>query len=77
MDSPAFSPRACGKSVKMRILPSLCGGRSLKSRKAQVTVLKTPDQWYGVTYKADKEAVVKAMADKKAAGVYPEKLWEE
>lgn len=49
----------------------------LKAGKAQVTVLKTPDQWYGVTYKADKEAVVKAMADKKAAGVYPEKLWEE
>ena len=23
------------------------------------------------------EAVVKAMAEKKAAGIYPEKLWEE
>ena len=49
----------------------------LKEGKAQVTVLKTPDQWYGVTYKEDKEAVVRAMAEKKAAGIYPEKLWEE
>ena len=40
-------------------------------------LLKTPDQWYGVTYKEDKEAVVKAMTEKKAAGIYPEKLWEE
>ena len=32
----------CGKSVKMRILPSLCGGRSLKSRKSPGNRLKDP-----------------------------------
>ncbi len=38
-------------------------------------VLKTTDNWFGVTYKADKEISiqkVRALVDK---GVYPEKLW--
>ena len=35
------------------------------------------DSWYGVTYKEDKETVVKAIKDLKDKGLYPEKLWEE
>ena len=30
-----------------------------------------------VTYKEDKETVVKAIRDLKDKGLYPEKLWEE
>jgi NDP-sugar pyrophosphorylase family protein len=45
--------------------------------KAVVTVLKSEDRWYGVTYKEDKETVMKAIAEFKANGVYPDKLWEE
>ena len=40
--------------------------------KADVKVLDNTDKWYGVTYKEDKEEVVKAFADLKAKGVYPE-----
>ena len=49
----------------------------MEEKKAVVTVLKSEDRWYGVTYKEDKETVMKAIADFKANGVYPDKLWEE
>lgn len=48
----------------------------LKEGKAQVTVLKSVDRWYGVTYKEDKETVVRAIEGLKRAGLYPERLWE-
>lgn len=49
----------------------------LKEYKAEVTVLKSVDRWYGVTYKEDKETVVNAIRDLKKSGIYPERLWEE
>lgn len=39
--------------------------------KADVKVLDTPDKWYGVTYKEDKEPVMKAFAELCEKGVYP------
>lgn len=47
----------------------------LKEDKAEVTVLKSVDRWYGVTYKEDKEMVVNAIRSLKEAGLYPERLW--
>lgn len=49
----------------------------MEEDKAEVTVLKSEDRWYGVTYKEDKETVMQAIADFKANGVYPKYLWEE
>lgn len=49
----------------------------LKTGQAEVTVLKSVDRWYGVTYKEDKEVVVKAIQAMKDKGLYPQKLWEE
>jgi dTDP-glucose pyrophosphorylase len=43
---------------------------------AAVKVLKTDDQWYGVTYKEDKESVVSALRSLKDKGLYPEILWQ-
>jgi len=43
--------------------------------KAKVKVLSSADQWYGVTYHEDKQAVVSAIAEKTAAGLYPDDLW--
>lgn len=48
----------------------------LKEGKAEVTVLKSVDRWYGVTYKEDKATVVSAIRELKEKGLYPEKLWE-
>ena len=41
---------------------------------ADVKVLDNEDKWYGVTYKEDKDEVVKAFADLKAKGVYPKEF---
>ena len=49
----------------------------IREGKARVKVLDTCERWYGVTYHQDLEGVQAAMAKKRAAGVYPEKLWED
>ncbi len=43
--------------------------------KARVKVLRSKDKWYGVTYREDKPVVVAAIAEKTAAGIYPDDLW--
>lgn len=41
----------------------------------RVTLLHTEDVWHGVTYKEDLPALKQALAEMRAAGVYPENLW--
>ena len=38
-------------------------------------MLTSPDQWYGVTYAADKPVVVAALADMTRQGLYPDGLF--
>lgn len=57
-------------------LPNVVGDL-VKEGKADVTVLKSYDRWYGVTYKEDKQTVVDAISRMKRQGIYPEKLWQE
>lgn len=47
----------------------------IKNNTISTKVLSTDSTWYGVTYKNDKEHVEKALANMKAAEIYPEKLW--
>ncbi|MBQ6829746.1 MAG: NTP transferase domain-containing protein [Clostridia bacterium] len=42
--------------------------------KAETTVLRTGEKWYGMTYAEDKEDVMNAIAAKTANGEYPEKM---
>ena len=56
------------------LLPTIIGDL-LKQGKADVKVLKSNDQWFGVTYKEDKEYVVESIRELIAGGVYPEKLF--
>ena len=41
-----------------------------------VTVLKSADKWFGVTYKADKPVVMAALAEMMQNGTYPDPLWK-
>lgn len=43
--------------------------------KAEVEVLKTPDSWFGVTYKEDRDYVVSALKRLTEEGVYPQRLF--
>ena len=47
----------------------------LKNGKATVKVLPSSDQWFGVTYKEDKQYVMESIQKLKDAGQYPDKLW--
>ena len=50
--------------------------RLVQEGKARVKVITSPDKWYGVTYKEDKEDVQNALQAMKDKGMYPEKLWK-
>lgn len=56
------------------LLPELVG-TLIDEGKADVKVLKTEDKWFGVTYKEDKEKVVKSFEELVDQGVYPDKLF--
>lgn len=47
----------------------------VQNKKARVTVLDTPDKWFGVTYREDKQAVADAIRGLIQSGVYKEKLF--
>lgn len=59
---------------KEYLLPTVIGDL-VKADKVEVRVLKTPDRWFGVTYKEDKDAVVKSIRALIDQGDYPEKLF--
>lgn len=47
----------------------------LQEKRVSVKVLETPDQWFGVTYKEDREAVMQAMRKLIEDGVYQPDLY--
>ena len=51
-------------------------GQLLREKKARVKVLTSSDQWYGVTYAADKPVVVAALKEFTVEGKYPDGLWK-
>ncbi|MEG1578156.1 MAG: sugar phosphate nucleotidyltransferase [Oscillospiraceae bacterium] len=74
---PAFLDKAIKENpIKGEyFLPSVVSQLTTEG-KARVKVLKSRDNWYGVTYHDDKQIVVDAIAAKTAAGLYPDNLWE-
>ena len=56
-------------------LPSVVSSL-IETGKATVSVLRSADRWYGVTYKEDKAAVTAAIKSMKDTGLYPERLWD-
>lgn len=43
---------------------------------ADVKVLRSADNWFGVTYKEDKELTIKRIHELVGKGVYPKNLWK-
>jgi UTP-glucose-1-phosphate uridylyltransferase len=46
----------------------------VQAKRARVKALRTPDSWFGVTYREDRPFVVKCVRELIARGDYPEKL---
>jgi NDP-sugar pyrophosphorylase family protein len=47
----------------------------VRARRERVKVLRTPDSWFGVTYREDRPFVVEDVRRLVARGDYPQKLW--
>ena len=50
-------------------------GELVATGQAKVKVLRSPDSWFGVTYREDRPQVVESIRKLIAKGEYPEKLW--
>lgn len=74
---PAFLKRALQENPLKGeyFLPDVVN-TMMREKRAKVYVLKSPDRWYGVTYRADKPEVERAIAQMVKQGIYPEQLWE-
>ena len=74
---PAFLDRALVENPLKGeyFLPSVISDL-IAEGKARAKVLRSTDKWHGVTYKEDKPVVVAAIAEKTAAGLYPDHLWD-
>jgi UTP-glucose-1-phosphate uridylyltransferase len=47
----------------------------IREQKIKVKVLSSPDQWFGVTYKEDKENTIIRIRQLVEKGIYPAHLW--
>lgn len=63
-----------GAASNEYLLPILIGDL-LEKEKIMVKVLRSQSEWFGVTYKEDKEGVVASLNRLIDEGVYPEKLY--
>lgn len=68
-----LAQRGLGDLKAEYLLPDIVDGL-VSSGKAQVSVLRTDDTWFGVTYQEDKYAVREAFKELIRQGAYPEKL---
>ena len=59
--SECFIPRAADKFIKKEI--------------TKIRALRADSDWFGVTYREDREGAIVKLAGLTAAGVYPESLW--
>ena len=56
------------------VLPFVAN-EQLREGLATVSILDCNETWYGMTYREDLDSVKAAIADMKARGIYPERLW--
>lgn len=47
----------------------------IRSRRASVRIIESRDQWFGITYREDREQVIAILNELIRQGIYPEKLW--
>ena len=74
---PAFLDKALAENpIKGEFFLPLAVSQLIGEKRATVTVLTSPDKWYGVTYAADKPAVVAALRRMTDEGKYPNGLWK-
>jgi len=69
-----FLKRAGGELKSECYIPATVGDL-VTSGQARCKVLRSPDSWFGVTYREDRPQVVESIRQLIAKGDYPENLW--
>ena len=69
-----FLKRDGGEQKSECYIPATVGDL-VTSGRAKCKVLRSPDSWFGVTYREDRPQVVESIRKLIAKGDYPEKLW--
>jgi dTDP-glucose pyrophosphorylase len=64
-----------GQDEKAEFFISTVIGALVSNGEAKVTLLRTPDSWFGITYREDRALVVSGIQRLIEGGVYPQKLW--
>lgn len=70
----AFLREHGGEEKAEFYIPSVINGL-LAAGQARVRVLRTPDSWFGITYRQDRQAVVKGIQGVVDRGLYPQPLF--
>ena len=65
------------QNPKAELFIPLVVDKLINSGEARMSVLQTPESWFGVTYQDDKPKVLKAIRDLVDSGVYPVSLWNK
>ena len=64
-----------GQEMKSEFFIPLVADTLIKQGKATVKVMTSEDEWFGITYREDKPAVVASIKKLVEQGVYPDKLF--
>lgn len=67
--------KARGQDLKAEFFIPTVVDELIQEGRATVRVLETPDRWFGVTYREDRNTVVARILDLIRAGEYPRSLW--
>jgi len=63
-------------SPKAECLLPNCVGEAIQKKQGTLKVFSSPDSWFGMTYKEDRDTVKQNLALKTQQGFYPEFLWK-
>jgi UTP-glucose-1-phosphate uridylyltransferase len=64
------------ENIKAELYIPLVVDHLIKSDSARMSVLQTPESWFGVTYQEDKPKVLSAIRQLVDSGLYPRSLWK-
>ncbi|GMO42904.1 MAG: nucleotidyltransferase [Termitinemataceae bacterium] len=64
-----------GKEEKSECYIPLAIDNFIKTAQVKIKSLDCDSEWFGVTYKADRDAAIKRIASLTEQGVYPKSLW--
>ena len=67
--------RKRGREMKSEFFIPLVADTLIKQGKANVRVMTSKDEWFGITYREDKPGVVASVKKLVEQGIYPEKLF--